>query len=262
MSQSNSPLLSHPTPVKTESSPVHSSPMVDTSSTTTTPTPITVTNMMAGGTSPVLSPTNGLKKPKMNLRVQIPMEGKENATLTDTMVKTEESSELPPIQKRPLESAPMSSTLPSQFAKNLPSPSTFYPEFYAPQAELSPIVFGQTPTSAQPSPAFNWPAPRETLTRVHQPSPLAKGQNVTTAATSGADASGSTTTTSTGKLALPGSNLKLSSTPALTPSSSSPSTNHSASTDGSPVSNARSRSMSIDGLDAMDGPTMKKAKKI
>lgn len=53
--------------------------------------------MMAGGTSPVLSPTNGLKKPKMNLRVQIPMEGKDNATLTDTMVKTEESSELPPV---------------------------------------------------------------------------------------------------------------------------------------------------------------------
>jgi hypothetical protein len=52
--------------------------------------------MMAGGSSPVLSPTNGLKKPK-NLRVQIPMEGKENTTLTDTMVKTEESSELPPV---------------------------------------------------------------------------------------------------------------------------------------------------------------------
>lgn len=155
----------------------------------------------------------------------------------------------------------MSSTLPSQFAKNLPSPSTFYPEFYAPQAELSPIVFGQTPTSAQPSSAFTWPAPRETLARVHQPSPLAKGQNVTTAGTSGADMSGSMTT-ATGKLAPPGSNLKLSSTPALTPSSTSPSTNHSASTDGSPISNARSRSMSIDGLDSMDGPAVKKAKKI
>jgi len=75
----------------------------------------------------------------------------------------------------------MSSTLPSQFAKNLPSPSTFYPEFYASQAELSPIVF-QTPTSAQPSSAFAWPIPREReLARVHQPSPLAKGQNVTNA---------------------------------------------------------------------------------
>ena len=70
----------------------------------------------------------------------------------------------------------MSSTLPSQFAKNLPSPSTFYPEFYASQAELSPIVFGQTPTSAQINSAFNWPVPREReLSRVHQPSPLAKG---------------------------------------------------------------------------------------
>jgi len=78
-----------------EPSPVHSSPLTDTSA-ATTPTPITVTTMMAGGTSPVLSPTNGLKKPK-NLRVQIPMEGKENTTLTDTMIKTEESSELPPV---------------------------------------------------------------------------------------------------------------------------------------------------------------------
>ncbi|KAF9091236.1 hypothetical protein BGX29_011070 [Mortierella sp. GBA35] len=243
-----------------EPSPVHSSPMPDTSSATTTPTPITVTNMMAGGTSPVLSPTNGLKKPK-NLRVQIPMEGKENATLTETMIKTEESSELPPIQKRPLESAPMSSTLPSQFAKNLPSPSTFYPEFYASQAELSPIVFGQTPTSAQPSSAFAWPVPQRDLARVHQPSPLAKGQNVTTATSSGSDVSGSASTTGTKGLAPPGSNLRTS-TPALTPASSSPSTNHSASTNGSPVSNARSRSMSVDGLEAVDGPAMKKVKKI
>ncbi|KAF9291630.1 hypothetical protein BGZ68_003246 [Mortierella alpina] len=115
---------------------------------------------VAGATSPVLSPTNGgIKKPR--LRVQIPSETKENNTLAGAMIKEEGSTELPPIQKRPLESAPISSTLPSQFAKNLPSPSTFYPEFYASQAELSPIVFGQTPTSAQPSSAFNWPVPRE-----------------------------------------------------------------------------------------------------
>ncbi|KAF9926118.1 Ribosome-releasing factor 2, mitochondrial [Linnemannia zychae] len=252
ISQSNSPLLNHTTPIKMEEqSSVHPSPLVDTSSAATTPTPITVSNVMTGATSPVLSPTNGLKKPK--LRVQIPIEAKENATLTDTMVKTEESSELPPIQKRPLESAPISSTLPSQFAKNLPSPSTFYPEFYASQAELSPIVFGMTPTSAQPSSAFNWPLPRE-RERVHQPSPLAK------ASTSGAEMSGSTATL--GKLAPPGSNLKMTSTPALTSASSSPSTNQSASVDGSPVSNIRSRSMSIDGLESMDGPAMKKAKKV
>ncbi|KAG9325026.1 hypothetical protein KVV02_001025 [Mortierella alpina] len=223
----------------------------------------------AGGTSPVLSPTNGIKKPK--LRVQIPMEGnnkENNATLTDSMIKAEESSELPPIQKRPLESAPISSTLPSQFAKNLPSPSTFYPEFYASQAELSPIVFGQTPTSAQPSSAFAWPVPREReLSRVHQPSPLAKGQNVTVASSSSSSSS-SSDPTQIKTLAPPGSsNLRMSTTattPVLTPASSSPSTNHSGSTDGSPVSNnARSRSLSMEGLDhSLDGPLNKRAKKI
>ncbi|CAO3565679.1 unnamed protein product [Mortierella alpina] len=221
----------------------------------------------AGATSPVLSPTNGIKKPK--LRVQIPMEGNKenNATLTDSMIKAEESSELPPIQRRPLESAPMSSTLPSQFAKNLPSPSTFYPEFYASQAELSPIVFGQTPTSAQPSSAFAWPVPREReLSRVHQPSPLAKGQNVTLASSSSSSSSSDPTLIK--NLAPPGSsNLRMSTTamtPVLTPASSSPSTNHSGSTDGSPVSNnARSRSLSMEGLDhSLDGPLNKRAKKI
>ncbi|KAF9109750.1 hypothetical protein BGX27_007236 [Mortierella sp. AM989] len=247
ISQTSSPLIGHNTPMKGSHSPLHgdSSPMTDGSSSmsaATTPAPVITA---PGSSSPVLSPTNGIKKPK-NLRVQIPMEGKENnATLTDAMIKTEESAELPPIQKRPLESAPMSSTLPSQFAKNLPSPSTFYPEFYAAQAELSPIVFGQTPTSAQVGTAFTWPIPREReLSRVHQPSPLAKGQN--------APSSG---------LAPPGSNLRTSSTPSLTPASSSPS-NHSTSTDGSPVSNARSRSMSVEGPEGGDIHMSKKARKI
>ncbi|KAF9992260.1 hypothetical protein BGZ80_008638 [Entomortierella chlamydospora] len=148
------------------------------------------------------------------------------------MIKEEESSELPPIQKRPLESAPMSSTLPSQFAKNLPSPSTFYPEFYASQAELSPIVFGQTPTSAQPGTAFNWPVPREReLSRVHQPSPLAK---------------------------VPGSNLRIASTPVLTSNSSSPT----GSADGSPDVNAARSRDSPDNNDAADDtPASKKARK-
>ncbi|KAG0023618.1 myocyte enhancer factor [Entomortierella chlamydospora] len=250
ISQSSSPLLGHNTTIKTEHSPIHgdSSPMTDGSATMSaanTPAPITTNTSSTGNSSPVLSPTNGIKKPK-NLRVQIPVEGKENnATLTDALIKTEESAELPPIQKRPLESAPMSSTLPSQFAKNLPSPSTFYPEFYAAQAELSPIVFNQTPTSAQVGSAFAWPIPREReLSRVHQPSPLAKGQN--------APSSG---------LVPPGSNLRTASTPALTPASSSPS-NHSTSTDGSPVSNARSRSMSVDGTDGADSHMFKKARKV
>ncbi|KAF9939397.1 hypothetical protein BGZ65_010566, partial [Modicella reniformis] len=226
------------------------SPGVSTIITTATAT-ISIT-AAEGNSSPVLSPTNGIKKPK--LRVQIPTDGKENTTLADAMIKTEDSSELPPIQKRPLESAPISSTLPSHFAKNLPSPSTFYPEFYASQAELSPIVFGQTPTSAQPGSAFAWPVPREReLSRVHQPSPLAKGQNLTVTSSSGSSMASEKT------LAPPGSNLRTAA-PVLTPASSSPSTNQSASTNGSPVSNARSRSMSIDG--AEETPLSKKAKNI
>ncbi|KAI7830754.1 hypothetical protein BC939DRAFT_438970 [Gamsiella multidivaricata] len=262
ISQSSSPLLGHNNIMKGSHSsmPEDSTPMTVTDGSTIMISTATSTSMVsvAGASSPVLSPTNGIKKPK--LRVQIPMEGKdsttladaiiktENTTLTGAMIKTEESSELPPIQKRPFESAPMSSTLPSQFAKNLPSPSTFYPEFYASQAELSPIVFGQTPTSAQPSSAFAWPIPREReLARVHQPSPLAKGQNVTMASSS--------TEAMVKGLAPPGSNLRTTAaTPVLTPASSS--------TDGSPVSNARSRSMSIDGADGLDGPLAKKAKKL
>ncbi|ORZ16127.1 hypothetical protein BCR41DRAFT_370714 [Lobosporangium transversale] len=235
------------------------SPMTDGSSVTTsvsTPTPVITTT--TGASSPVLSPTNGMKKPK--LRVQIPMDGKDSTTLTDAMIKTEESNELPPIQKRPLESAPMSSTLPSQFAKNLlPSPSTFYPEFYASQAELSPIVFGQTPTSAQPGSAFAWPVPPRDrdLLRVHQPSPLAKGSVASSSTSLVTDSSNSSK-----GLAPPGSNLRTAMTPALTPaSSSSPSTNNSSgSINGSPVFNGRSRSLSVDGPEGLDGPLAKKAK--
>ncbi|KAF9285754.1 myocyte enhancer factor [Mortierella alpina] len=299
ISQSSSPLMGHLSMTKTEpllgnvpdeksesllgnlsevkSEPLQSDnqPTDDTSAAAPASVPAVSTSMLpasaAGATSPVLSPTNGIKKPK--LRVQIPMEGNKenNATLTDAMIKAEESSELPPIQKRPLESAPISSTLPSQFAKNLPSPSTFYPEFYASQAELSPIVFGQTPTSAQPSSAFAWPVPREReLSRVHQPSPLAKGQNVTVASSSSSSSSSTSSSDPTliKTLAPPGSsNLRMSTTattPVLTPASSSPSTNHSGSIDGSPVSNnARSRSLSMEGLDhSLDGPLNKRAKKI
>ncbi|KAI8602983.1 hypothetical protein EDD21DRAFT_370315 [Dissophora ornata] len=257
LSQSSSPVMSTQNAMKGGQSPMNgdNSPMTDGSSIMTSTPPGTA----AGAVSPVLSPTNGgIKKPK--LRVHIPIDAKENNTLAGPMIKEEESSELPPIQKRPLESAPMSSTLPSQFAKNLPSPSTFYPEFYAAQSELSPIVFGQTPTSAQPSSAFNWPVPREReLSRVHQPSPLAKGQNVTVASSSSLAASSttaesspsssSTTSGSKGSTA-PGSNLRITST------------SNSGSVDPSDVSATRSRSTSGDDDDsADDAPSSKKSRK-
>ncbi|KAF9125996.1 hypothetical protein BGX30_000203 [Mortierella sp. GBA39] len=266
LSQSASPILSHHSAMKTGQSPMNGESLMTDGSSIMTSTP---PGASTGASSPVLSPTNGvIKKPKLGLRVQIPTEAKENSTLAGAMIKEEESSELPPIQKRPLESAPMSSTLPSQFAKNLPSPSTFYPEFYASQAELSPIVFGQTPTSAQASSAFNWPVPREReLSRVHQPSPLAKGNNVTVASLSSGPTSTSgegSSTTGSGTATTKGSNLRITSTPILTPaSSSSPSTNNTGSGDGSPDANtARSRSSSSDGNDGGDaGPATKKARK-
>ncbi|KAF9575919.1 hypothetical protein BGW38_008178 [Lunasporangiospora selenospora] len=202
-----------------------------------------VTSMsMTDPTSPVLSPTNGIIKKPKNLRVHIPNETKEGAALGDTMIKTEDSNQLPPIQKRPLESAPISSTLPSHFAKNLPSPSTFYPEFYASQTELSPIVFGQTPTSAQPSSAFNWPLPREReLARVHQPSPLAKGQIA--ASSIGGSSSGTSNIDSKGMLQ-PGSGLRMSTT---------------ASIDSSSVANGRPRTLGGEGNE-LEGHLAKRLK--
>ncbi|ORZ24421.1 hypothetical protein BCR42DRAFT_402923 [Absidia repens] len=59
------------------------------------------------------------------------------------------------------------SALPSQFAQNLPSPSSFYPDFFQ-QSELpSPLNFSATPTVGH---TFHWPA----TSRDYKPSPLAK----------------------------------------------------------------------------------------
>ncbi|KAI8976433.1 hypothetical protein BDB01DRAFT_802826 [Pilobolus umbonatus] len=84
------------------------------------------------------------KKPK-NLRVEIP----------------NDKSSQPP------------SALPSQFAHNLPSPSTFYPEFYQ-QIELpSPLNLSSTPVSGG---TFYWPNPRNSMSGQgeYRSSPLAK----------------------------------------------------------------------------------------
>ncbi|KAF9582133.1 hypothetical protein BGW38_000598 [Lunasporangiospora selenospora] len=281
LSQSSSPVMTPQNAMKTAQSPMNgdTSPMTDGSSimastppsisVATTPASVSAAASATSATSPVLSPTNGgTKKPK-NLRVQIPMDAKENSTLAGA-IKEEESSELPPIQKRPLESAPISSTLPSQFAKNLPSPSTFYPEFYASQAELSPIVFGQTPTSAQPGSAFHWPAPREReLSRVHQPSPLAKGQNAsvttttTTSSSSSTEGGSSLSTTTTTKTV--GSSLRIT----LTNNDESTTPEDTTQSNGgenlsAPTNRSRSRSPNNteEGKESgADGPLAKKVKK-
>ena len=96
ISQSSSPVMAPQTIFKgTPSSMNGDSPMTDGSSIPTS----TSVGTTAGNSSPVLSPTNGIKKPK--LRLQIPTEAKEsnatNTTLADAMIKTEDSSELPPV---------------------------------------------------------------------------------------------------------------------------------------------------------------------
>ncbi|CAG8486165.1 3641_t:CDS:2 [Acaulospora morrowiae] len=82
----------------------------------------------------------------------------------------------PTLSSRPTpattEAGPTSALPSSQFAHNLPSPSTFFSEFYKTTELPSPLTFGNTPTSANPS-AFPWPAPRTT----YQSSPLAKHES-------------------------------------------------------------------------------------
>ncbi|CAJ0914297.1 12764_t:CDS:2, partial [Entrophospora sp. SA101] len=69
----------------------------------------------------------------------------------------------------------------TSFAQNLPSPSTFFSEFYKTTELPSPLTFGNTPTSAQPGP-FHWPNPNRNS---YQPSPLSKQENNTNIANNG-----------------------------------------------------------------------------
>jgi len=130
----------------------------------------------------VESPTGGSKRPK--LRLQIPSETSEKPAAKlegEEAVKRKASDDMLPISSQPPTAAAAvrstatgtgepgpASALPSEFAQNLPSPSTFYPEFYQ-QSELpSPLGFSATPREG--GRAFHWPAPG----RDYKPSPLAK----------------------------------------------------------------------------------------
>jgi hypothetical protein len=121
------------------------------------------------------SPTSN-KKPK-NLRVEIP-----NESSASPQPPSMDVHQLPPPPPPPQLAVPIAppSALPSQFAHNLPSPSTFYPEFYQ-QSELpSPLNFSSTPTSGGTS--FYWPPSRNPSMSgpsvggggEYKPSPLAK----------------------------------------------------------------------------------------
>jgi len=133
-----------------------------------------------------VSPTTANKKPK--LRVQIPNEGKDKASpaqqnnsqaaqSTDQArqeEQTQPSSSQPPSRSSAAIAEPAPpSALPSQFAQNLPSPSTFYPEFYQQNELPSPLNFSSTPTTANPQgSAFHWPP--QPGGRDFKPSPLGK----------------------------------------------------------------------------------------
>ncbi|CAO3616250.1 unnamed protein product [Mucor fragilis] len=89
------------------------------------------------------------KKP-LNLRVEIPK--------SDDHAETQEkpSEPQPYTHQPPSATFPPPSALPSQFAHNLPSPSTFYPEFYTQHNELpSPLYFVTTPIATT---SFHWPS--------------------------------------------------------------------------------------------------------
>ncbi|OBZ91871.1 Myocyte-specific enhancer factor 2D [Choanephora cucurbitarum] len=91
-----------------------------------------------------------------HLRVQIPSEeSPKQATdrLPQSTTRSQKSALGPP------------SFLPSQFAQNLPSPSTFYPEFYQQNELPSPLNFSATPTNPN---TFHWPS----NARDYRPSPL------------------------------------------------------------------------------------------
>ncbi|KAI7867992.1 hypothetical protein BDF14DRAFT_622435 [Spinellus fusiger] len=134
--------------------------------------------------SPTMSTSSSGKKPK--LRVQIPDDrsstssphtqqqqqqrpGHQHQLSISSISSTssavnEEVPEQRPIRPHVFAEPAPPSALPSQFAQNLPSPSTFYPEFYQ-QSELpSPLNFSATPTTG----AFHWPP----TTRDYKPSPL------------------------------------------------------------------------------------------
>ncbi|CAM0136237.1 unnamed protein product [Umbelopsis sp. WA50703] len=105
------------------------------------------------------------------LRVQIPSEEKENpASISPPTLQSHSTNAAQDSNEQNPPSA-----LPSQFAQNLPSPSTFYPEFYQQNELPSPINYG-TPNSAK---SFQWPsAPMPTQLREYRPSPLARPETM------------------------------------------------------------------------------------
>lgn len=142
----------------------------------------------------------GKKHAPPKLRVQIPGDSPKQAVKTEPADDNDGGDEKDDKTfARPTGAPPRNSTaepntaigppsaLPSQFAQNLFSPSTFYPEFYQQNELPSPLNFSATPTTTH---AFNWPTPSNNPAnnnnnnnnnnsapsshRDYKPSPLAK----------------------------------------------------------------------------------------
>ncbi|KAI9026590.1 hypothetical protein CLU79DRAFT_54642 [Phycomyces nitens] len=118
--------------------------------------------------SPATTPGGGEKRPK--LRVQIP-ESAEDAAGCKPAEQHQPNmpTRLAMHSQVPASARGLPSAVPSQFAQNLPSPSTFYPEFYQQNELPSPLNFSATPTTTNPG-TFNWPP----IARDYRPSPLVK----------------------------------------------------------------------------------------
>ncbi|KAI7847670.1 hypothetical protein BDC45DRAFT_547448 [Circinella umbellata] len=112
--------------------------------------------------SPLL-PNNDKKPP--NLRVQIPNEEQQQQQ-TQSSITTSSSQQVnnrSVVADRAIgngnkgqgQQASPTTALPSQFAQNLPSPFSIYPEFLQQNELPSPLNFSATPTTSH---AFNWPA--------------------------------------------------------------------------------------------------------
>lgn len=138
----------------------------------------------------------GKKHAPPKLRVQIPGDSPKQAVKTETVDQRDDEKDDKTFA-RPTGAPPRNNTaepntatigppsaLPSQFAQNLFSPSTFYPEFYQQNELPSPLNFSATPTTTH---AFNWPTPSNNPAnnnnnsnsnsashRDYKPSPLAK----------------------------------------------------------------------------------------
>ncbi|KAL9559472.1 hypothetical protein MBANPS3_000388 [Mucor bainieri] len=106
--------------------------------------------MPAASRLPQDQPFQAANRKPSSLRVKIPQQDNQPGA------QERPSEQQPYLYQPPSALFPPPSALPSQFAYNLPSPSTFYPDFYPQHNELtSPLYIIATPIAGT---SFNWPS--------------------------------------------------------------------------------------------------------